>query len=273
MAITHPSIIGRGAQSYKVKVNDITVINGWNPRTDFTGHDDLVSYVMENGPSFPPLTVQKIGDQICLRDGERRLRATQAAILAGAEIEHIECIFLGPKTSETESYLMAISGNSGKNLTPVEEAGAFRRLKKWGLSVFDISKRIGKSEQHVYRRLRLVDASPELAAEIAAKNITLEDAEQIIEDSNGSVERQSVKIQKKKTERVGKLTIKFDFKEDEFIQVRKDLEDTDPVKRIANFLSDSLGLTTSVFYTDLEHAGFDPKSFKIEIKAEKPEGE
>lgn len=191
MAITHEAISGR-SNLYNVDPRAIIVQNGWNPRTDFSGEEELMASIKENGVKLP-LSLKKNGEELLLIDGERRLRACLKLIAKGAEIKSVPCLFTSNTISDTEALTLSLITNDGKRLDPTEEADAFRRLKGWGLTVAEIAARIGKSTVHVYRRLILVDASPELKAEIKAKNISLVEAEKIVKTSAGSVGKQSRK--------------------------------------------------------------------------------
>ena len=175
MAITHEAISGR-SNLYNVDPRHIKVQDGWNPRTDFSGEDELMDSIQENGVKMP-LSLKKNGEDLFLIDGERRLRACLKLIAEGVDIKSVPCLFTQNTISDTEALMLSLVTNDGKRLDPTEEAEAFRRLKGWGLTVAEIAKRIGRSTVHVYRRLILVDASPELKDEIKAKNINLVDAE------------------------------------------------------------------------------------------------
>lgn len=192
MAIDHEGIEGRD-NLYKVNPRFIKVKDGWNPRTDFSGEDDLMKSIIENGV-LQPLKVKKVDGDIILIDGERRLRATLRAIAEGNDIATVPCTFARKEMSDIEALCFAIIANDGKRLDPVEEAEAFNRLRGWGLKPVAIAQKLGKSDVFVYKRLILVDASPELKEEIKAKGINLAEAEKIIKQSKGSIEKQRESI-------------------------------------------------------------------------------
>lgn len=205
MAIKHEAIERRGASLYNVYPKQIIVENGWNPRTDFSGQEELANSIRENGVQLP-LTVKKTKQGIVLVNGERRLRATLWLIENGCDITTVPCIFTRPNISEPEAMLMALIANDGKPLDPIEQAEAFNRLRGWGLSVAQISRKTGRSDVFVYRRLTLVDASEDLKKEIKSKNIKLTDAEKIIKESSGKVLTQAQKASAKM--RSNRLTFK-----------------------------------------------------------------
>lgn len=196
MAIKHEAITSR-SNIYNVDPRAIQVRDGWNPRTEFDGIDELANSIFHNGLKVP-LQVRKVDDDIFLIDGERRLKAIRILIEKGVEIVSVPCIFADRNISDVEAMFLAISANEGKPLDPIEEAEAFNRLKNWGVTVSNIARRKGKSEVFVYRRLLLVNASPELQAEIKAKNINLTEAEEIIKTSQGIIDDQNKKTRARK---------------------------------------------------------------------------
>lgn len=174
---------------FEIDPRKIEVQGGWNPRTDFSGEDELKLSIIENGV-LEPLTVKAVGERVILVDGERRLRATLLAIMDGHEIVSVPAMLARRGISDIEAMFTALIKNDGKPLSPVEEADAFRRLAAWGVTQADIAKRIGRSQPYVSGRLVLVDAAPEVRKAVTEKKVKIKAAKQIIKKSGGSVERQ-----------------------------------------------------------------------------------
>uniref|UniRef100_A0A6H1ZXB1 ParB-like N-terminal domain-containing protein n=1 Tax=viral metagenome TaxID=1070528 RepID=A0A6H1ZXB1_9ZZZZ len=193
MAVKHDAIVSR-SNLYMVDPRQIKIQAGWNPREGKLFDSDeeresLKSSIRENGV-LVPLHVKKIGEEIILLNGQRRLTCAIELIDEGCEIASVPCLFSRHTISDTEAMFLSVIANDGKRLTSLQEADAFNRLRNWGISVADIAKRIGKSEVLVYRRLLLVDACEALKKEIEAKNINLTEAEEIIKQASGSTPRQ-----------------------------------------------------------------------------------
>jgi ParB family chromosome partitioning protein len=179
---------------FQVDPRQIVVQDGWNPRTDFTGEEELRDSIIENGV-ITPLRVRLDTDkQIILVDGERRLRATLRAIQEGHGIATVPCLQERAGISDVEALLNAIVANQGKPLDPVEEAEAYRRLNAWGLSPAEIGKRIGKSDQLVRQRLSLVDASFEVKSALKSDEISIKTATDIVRESGGDLQQQSEQL-------------------------------------------------------------------------------
>lgn len=202
MAIVAKGIEGRGTSIYRIDPKQIVVVGGWNPRTDFSGEEELMESIVSNGVlESNPLAVRKIDDRVVLVNGERRLRATLRAIKEGHDIATVPAIFLDKNISDVEAMFVTLISNDGKRLNPVEEAEAFRRLKGWGLSAQEIATRIGRSEAYVTRTLSLTNASPELKKELKEKKIGVGEARKIVKKSSGSVDKQKEELAKAKKEK------------------------------------------------------------------------
>ena len=197
-----PGIVNRN-EVFNVEPAKIIVRGGWNPRTDFSGEDDLVSSIAQNGVIVPLRVKRAQDDQIILIDGERRLRATLRAISEGHGIKSLPCIFERQNISDPEAMVVSLLTNAGKPLDPVEESEAFSRLANWGLTQQDIATKIGKSVSYVAQRLELRDASPELKQAVQDDAVSLKTARDIVSQCNGdpSVMREKLKAAKPKGER------------------------------------------------------------------------
>jgi len=196
MPTKHEAILKR-RDVYEIDPRGIEVAAGWNPRTDFSGEEELRDSIIENGV-VEPLTVKMDDGRIVLVDGERRLRATLRAIAEGHEIQSVPAIIARRSISDPEAMILAILKNDGKPLTAAEEAEAFRRLAAWGMAQKDIARRIGRSQSYVSGRLALIDAAPEVKAALAKKEIRVKAANRIVQKAGGSVERQREELEEVK---------------------------------------------------------------------------
>lgn len=192
----HEAVLKR-KDVFEIDPRQVEIENGWNPRTDFGGHEDLKRSIIENGV-IEPVTVKVVDNRIILIDGERRIRATLAAIGEGHDIKSVPAILARRGISDIEAMIVAVVKNDGKPLTPTEEAEAYRKLISWGLTQSDIAKRIGRSQAHVSQRLQFVDAAPELKTAIDKKQIKQKAARQIIKKSKGDISEQRKGLERSK---------------------------------------------------------------------------
>lgn len=201
--------VGTRKEFFLFDPRQIKIVDGWNPRTDFDTDDDkiLKESIIENGV-LQPLRVKRSGDEIHLIDGERRLRAVLQAIADGCNIEFVPMILERKTISDVEAMLTAIIANDGKPFEPIEEAAALARLVKWGVTVDELAKRLGRCKVFVYERLKLVDASPELRSALKNKDVSIKTAAKIVATAGGDTERQVQGIARARDER--KITISWD---------------------------------------------------------------
>jgi hypothetical protein len=104
---------------------------------------------------------------------------------------------------------LALVTNQGKPLDPTEEAGAFRRFTAWGLTIQDIARRIGRSDEFIRQRLALVDASPEVRQAVKAGEISIGQGVRIVKSANGNLseQRAALDLAPKKNERQPRLPL------------------------------------------------------------------
>ncbi len=126
--------------------------NPYQPRKEFdeAGLKELADSIRENGV-FQPILVRKSLSGYELVAGERRLRASKMA--DKKEIPAIIVDFDDRQMME----ISLLENIQRKDLTPIEEAGAYRQLiKKLGYTQDQLAKRLGKSRTNVANMLRLL---------------------------------------------------------------------------------------------------------------------
>lgn len=123
------------------------------PRKIFSdkGINELADSIREKG-ILQPLLVKKVNDKFELIAGERRLRAAQVAGLT-----EVPAIVMDQMT-DAESFQLALVENiQREDLTPIEEAEAYRRLMQSGsMTQEELASRIGKDRSTISNSLRLL---------------------------------------------------------------------------------------------------------------------
>src|SRR5215210_839131 len=137
----------------------IKVAEGFNPRTDVEGSDvDRLARSIERRGMIVPIVVAPAGDGgYRLVDGERRVRA--AARLGLMEIPAI--------VRETDERTLGledavVANQARKELDPIEEAKAFRRLLEAGLTKRGVAQEVGVAQRLVTDRLAMLELPEEL---------------------------------------------------------------------------------------------------------------
>lgn len=169
---------------YQIDPRNVDVVAGFNVRREFA-IDELKEQIKLNGV-LNPITVipTKAADgteRYRLVDGERRLRATLAAIDEGADIRRIKAIFLPRNTSEEEQLVQQMMRNEGKNFTEYECAIMFSRFKEvFGYTQTEIAAKFGKSPTFVSRCLSLMELAPEIQQKLENGEISTNAVREIV---------------------------------------------------------------------------------------------
>jgi ParB/RepB/Spo0J family partition protein len=158
----------------KVKPRD-----GFNPRSEFDGDRmaELVESIRQHG-IISPLTLAPDGDGFVIVAGERRYRAAKQAKLSEvpAQVRH----------GDGDALTLAVAENVIRaDLTPVEEAGAYRRLVEEHGTAAKVAKLVGRSEKLIRDRLDLLRLPDEARALVAARKVPLACAPALIRIAEG----------------------------------------------------------------------------------------
>lgn len=197
--IKGPTVLGK-LQMLKLNPKNIVISEGFNPRIDKGDVADLMKSIKQNGVRRP-IDVCKVGRHYELVDGERRLIA-----VLKLGMKDIPAIEVKGKRSKSELLALAVVGNDGKPLAPVEEADAFRRLVKDGWSVRQISVATGKRIQLIKDRIALISAHPDVAAAVKSKKLSFNMGVAIVKKVKGK--RAQKRVVKKATKsRAGKKKV------------------------------------------------------------------
>lgn len=169
---------------YQIDPRNVDVVAGFNVRREFA-IDELKEQIKLNGVLNPitviPTKAVDGTERYRLVDGERRLRATLAAIEEGADIRRIKAIFLPRNTSEEEQLVQQMMRNEGKNFTEYECAIMFHRFKDaFGYSQTEIAAKFGKSPTFVSRCLSLMELAPEIQQKLESGEISTNAVREIV---------------------------------------------------------------------------------------------
>jgi len=148
----------------------VDIVTGMNIRSDFSD-EAMVGLVESVGIHgiLEPLIVNEFGSgsSCLLVAGERRLRA---AIIN--EMDFVPCkVYFG--LSESDVFDIMLTENLLRaDLNPIEEARGLKKLIEVGMKQEDLGKRIGRSQEYVANRVRLLDVPDVLQQMIISREIT-----------------------------------------------------------------------------------------------------
>lgn len=141
-----------------------------NPRRAVGDVSDLAASIRSVGILEPlvVIPVEGAGYQVVL--GHRRLAGAKVA--GFTEVPAI----VRELDDATRVEMMAIENLQREDLTPLEEADAFRRLVDLGHSQRELAERVGRSQSHVSKRLALLELPAVARQELDSGGITLDAA-------------------------------------------------------------------------------------------------
>jgi ParB family chromosome partitioning protein len=143
---------------------------------------ELADSIREHGV-LQPILVRPAGSQFELIAGERRWRAARTAGL-----DTVPAIVLD-FDEETALEVSIIENLQREDVSPLEEAGMYRKMLALGYSVRQLAGKIGKDKGYVENRLRLADAPPEIRELVAARKDTISHAYELMKVTDEKTRR------------------------------------------------------------------------------------
>jgi len=140
---------------------------------DTTQLDELAQSMAANGLAVPIL-LRPAGERYTIVHGERRYRAAQSLgwETIAADVRDV--------TPEDAPWLALIENVQRADLSPIEEARAYRARLDTGITQEALGKRIGKSQSHIATRLRYLKLEPEMQEALHTGVITEGHAKQLL---------------------------------------------------------------------------------------------
>ena len=155
-----------------VPVDHIDALPG-QPRRLFAGLEELAESIRTHG-ILEPLVLRPVDNRYQVIAGERRLRAAK---LAG--LTEIPAVLRD--VTEAEAFELALVENIVReDLSPVEEAEAFKQLQGAGKTQAEIGKLIGRTQSYVAQKLRLLTLPDFLSVFLTSGSLTEGHARQLL---------------------------------------------------------------------------------------------
>lgn len=153
----------------KVDSRLIKIEDGFNVREDYGDINELANSIRENGV-IVPVRGFRDGDHVILTDGHRRISACRILENEGMEVR-VPVMIVRKPTMESRLVEMFIS-NTGKQLTPLENAEVIRRLIQYNFTPKEISQKLGITEASVSNMRLLADVPQAVKKDIKENVIT-----------------------------------------------------------------------------------------------------
>lgn len=161
---------------WKLDPRIIKIKPEWNCRADTPELHEHISTIAKSICEIgylqdKPLVVFQEEGIFYVSDGHCRLKATMAAIEAGAEIESVPVVTEPQGANDMDRVLGMLTRNSGLSLTPLEQGSVYKRLAAFGLDGYEIARRTGRSARYVDNIFALMEATAETHASVVAKEV------------------------------------------------------------------------------------------------------
>lgn len=198
-----------------IPIEDI-LPNRFQPRLTFNEKElnELANSIIKYGV-IQPIVVRSIGEKYEIIAGERRYKAS---MIAG--LKNIPAILMD--TNDNTSAEIALLENlQRKNLTPIEESKAYKKLIDRGFTQEDIATKLGVSQPMIANKIRLLNLPEEVQNALLYNQISERHARSLLALNNKDLQNNLLK-------RIitDKLTVKQT--EDEInllLSVRNNMED------------------------------------------------
>ena len=177
------------ARPYEVDL-DLLEPNGQQPRSEWddTRLDELAQSIKSSGVIQPILVRPKPDGRFEIIAGERRWRAAQRAGLLRVPV-------VVRDVAEDERLELALIENiQRENLTPIEEARAYKRLSdELRLTQEEIAGRVGRDRATVANYQRLLTLPVEVQADVNAGTLSMGHARAIVGLADAGLQRRAAR--------------------------------------------------------------------------------
>jgi len=180
------------SRSTRVQIRDVptnrVLPNPAQPRLSYEEDSlaELADSIRAHGV-LQPILVRPAGSQFELIAGERRWRAARMAGLNAVPAIVLDF------DEETALEVSIIENLQREDVSPLEEAGMYRKMLALGYSVRQLAAKIGKDKGYVENRLRLADAPPEIRELVSVRKDTISHAYELMKVTDEKTRRKLAK--------------------------------------------------------------------------------
>lgn len=184
------------ADAMKVQLEDLHEEPGFNLRIEGEALEtsiDLLAEYIAGGGQIPPLEVRPRAEGgVWVVDGHRRRRALWKLDAAGRlprtpNKDDPRCpqawvSVIAFEGSDADRVARIISSQENEKLSPLELAEGYKRLRAFGWSVEQITRKVGKTRQHVEQVLMVGNANTDVQSLVASGQVSATTAAQVVRE-------------------------------------------------------------------------------------------
>ena len=201
----YPAGVVKRPNQYYIDPITIRVREGWNPRVDF-GEIELLAGSIKSELDKDPASGGLINDIRVVRlakptddggifevvDGGRRLLAIQHLMKKGVKFpDGVPAKLESRDSTDLDKLIRMFTANTGKAFLPIEQAEAFRRMRAEKMTIAQIEKATGFSDNSIVGALALLDADGTLQDAVKAGKISGGMAKSIAVNARGDKAKQA----------------------------------------------------------------------------------
>ncbi|MDW1583952.1 helix-turn-helix domain-containing protein [Vibrio sp. 947] len=153
---------------FKADPRLLWIEEGYNVREICPDHVEGFVRSYTDGKYVPPIEVVVVEvdgvQRLKVIEGHHRTIALQKLMSMGANVEEIQVIEV--QGDEIAQLSRMIKSSEGRELTPMETAGAYHRMKQLGMTQTEVAEELGTTPAQVSNYLQLLKAPVELQAMI-----------------------------------------------------------------------------------------------------------
>ncbi|MBE4203040.1 helix-turn-helix domain-containing protein [Vibrio parahaemolyticus] len=153
---------------FKANPRLLWIEEGYNVREICPDHVEGFVRSYTDGKYVPPIEVVVVEvdgvQRLKVIEGHHRTIALQKLMSMGANVDEIQVIEV--QGDEIAQLSRMIKSSEGRELTPMETAGAYHRMKQLGMTQTEVAEELGTTPAQVSNYLQLLKAPVELQAMI-----------------------------------------------------------------------------------------------------------
>ncbi len=195
---SHPVGVLKRTTQFYIDPTKIDRKEGWNPRFDFGEIEAIAASIkyqksvgLVGGLINSIRVLKKTDGRFELVDGDRRFSAIELLMKKGETFpEGIPANLEDKDGNVLDRLIRMFTANDGKRFLPLEEAAAFKRMRDGGMTIAQIMKATGRSDNTINDCLALLESDAEVIAAVTSKKVTAGTAKKIAVYARGDKARQ-----------------------------------------------------------------------------------
>ncbi|OVZ98966.1 hypothetical protein CBW53_02880 [Yersinia frederiksenii] len=167
-------------KAYLVPYDELYIEDGYNIRDEIDDNQvEEIAQAYKDGEYVPPLVVEVMPDnRKKIIDGHHRYLAAGLAIERGLALLRLPCT--DAPESEADKIVLMMKSSQGKNITALERAKGFVKLKKLGWTNEEIAQKFKRSISDIVLMFDLAECPDEIKVMVKDNTISYANAVELV---------------------------------------------------------------------------------------------